>query len=586
MVKKKSSSFRSKGGGKAGGKAPPSSSSELPPDERPHPVSPKASSSSSERGSLARRTELSEHVRLDLTRKARGRPDSGASEDVSSERGSLASFQSAQSVGTTEDGSLADDHLSSFRPADDSVLSEVASLLATGSSPEEDHEGQQTALVGAEDGRRTQTPPFESEKFESEKFRETLVGARTDSSGSTAPSNGRLDVGARPTGSTHDESAAHRADESSNASAEGGVLSSVVSGADFGDANSSDSGGARSSASVLVYPGTQQFVGLPAPSAGSKTSASASPVETSNASGSVGGASSGSAGGASSSAGLSPVGVVVSAAAPDYEVFSGSEVLVFSSPVSGSEEPPSSAANQSSKQHTKLSSGSGSSGGFSKDAPPPPIVTDEEDLFRNNLDEAPPLLTLPIPTHTSSDPYLSTTPSGRGKDAARTPDGRSRGRAISHDTRDGGEDLTPLTPLLPGVGPRSLSKELVVKDDDVGSPTNDGRENVTDTKKQVATSLVASVVAEMITMPLDTLKTMQQVHGGTAIEISKQILRNQGVGGFFHGTTTRLVQTVGETFFFRGYDGTAIETVGGTAAGPRWHRDRDLDRRSTAEADP
>ncbi|CAD7939832.1 unnamed protein product [Amoebophrya sp. A120] len=63
-------------------------------------------------------------------------------------------------------------------------------------------------------------------------------------------------------------------------------------------------------------------------------------------------------------------------------------------------------------------------------------------------------------------------------------------------------------------------------------------------KKQVLTSLVASVCAELATYPLETVKLMQQVRGGSAMRIITGLLKSGGLRALYHGTQARLLQTV------------------------------------------
>lgn len=51
-------------------------------------------------------------------------------------------------------------------------------------------------------------------------------------------------------------------------------------------------------------------------------------------------------------------------------------------------------------------------------------------------------------------------------------------------------------------------------------------------------------MAEVATYPLETIKLMQQVRGGSALSICFQILKTHGVRGFLHGATARITQTV------------------------------------------
>ncbi|CAD7965166.1 unnamed protein product [Amoebophrya sp. A25] len=69
-------------------------------------------------------------------------------------------------------------------------------------------------------------------------------------------------------------------------------------------------------------------------------------------------------------------------------------------------------------------------------------------------------------------------------------------------------------------------------------------------QKQICTSLVASVSAELATYPLETIKLMQQVHGGSALSICRHIVKTKGLRGFFHGTAARMVQTIASNVGF------------------------------------
>lgn len=75
-----------------------------------------------------------------------------------------------------------------------------------------------------------------------------------------------------------------------------------------------------------------------------------------------------------------------------------------------------------------------------------------------------------------------------------------------------------------------------------------------DIRKQVTCGMVASAIAEIIIFPLDTIKLLQQIHGRGSYELVKDILQAQGVGGFYRGLFSRLVQTLlsnGVFFFFQ-----------------------------------
>ena len=66
------------------------------------------------------------------------------------------------------------------------------------------------------------------------------------------------------------------------------------------------------------------------------------------------------------------------------------------------------------------------------------------------------------------------------------------------------------------------------------------------------TSLIASFFAELITLPLETLKVLQQVHGGALQDVAMDTFSRAGLSGFFRGGGPRLFQTVASNvgFFF------------------------------------
>lgn len=62
--------------------------------------------------------------------------------------------------------------------------------------------------------------------------------------------------------------------------------------------------------------------------------------------------------------------------------------------------------------------------------------------------------------------------------------------------------------------------------------------------EEVRSGLVSSVVAEAVLFPLDTVKLRQQVHGGSAAFVLKEILRDRGLVGLYQGLAGRLIQTI------------------------------------------
>mmetsp|Transcript_141589 Transcript_141589/g.394669 ORF Transcript_141589/g.394669 Transcript_141589/m.394669 type:complete len:512 (-) Transcript_141589:93-1628(-) len=62
--------------------------------------------------------------------------------------------------------------------------------------------------------------------------------------------------------------------------------------------------------------------------------------------------------------------------------------------------------------------------------------------------------------------------------------------------------------------------------------------------EEVRSGLVSSVAAEAILFPLDTVKLRQQVHGGGAVTVLRQILLEHGAIGLYQGLLGRLIQTI------------------------------------------
>ncbi|CAK0880618.1 unnamed protein product [Prorocentrum cordatum] len=61
---------------------------------------------------------------------------------------------------------------------------------------------------------------------------------------------------------------------------------------------------------------------------------------------------------------------------------------------------------------------------------------------------------------------------------------------------------------------------------------------------EVRSGLLSSVVAEAALFPLDTVKLLQQVHGGSALEVARGVLHERGPIGLYRGLIGRLIQTV------------------------------------------
>lgn len=84
-----------------------------------------------------------------------------------------------------------------------------------------------------------------------------------------------------------------------------------------------------------------------------------------------------------------------------------------------------------------------------------------------------------------------------------------------------------------------------------GSPTSSPTQRIS-IQKQLVSGLIGSVIAEAATFPLETIKILQQVRGDSVRTICLTVMKEQGIGGFFHGATARLLQTVSSNvgFFF------------------------------------
>merc|ERR1719282_553536 len=62
--------------------------------------------------------------------------------------------------------------------------------------------------------------------------------------------------------------------------------------------------------------------------------------------------------------------------------------------------------------------------------------------------------------------------------------------------------------------------------------------------EEVRSGLVSSVVAEAALFPLDTVKLLQQVHGGSVAQVARGVLSERGLIGLYQGLIGRLIQTV------------------------------------------
>jgi glycerol-3-phosphate cytidylyltransferase-like family protein len=86
---------------------------------------------------------------------------------------------------------------------------------------------------------------------------------------------------------------------------------------------------------------------------------------------------------------------------------------------------------------------------------------------------------------------------------------------------------------------------------------------------EVRSGLVSSVVAEAALFPLDVVKLRQQVHGGSAMQILRGVLHNQGVAGLYKGLIGRLIQTITSNVGFFVWQTIALQTVSQRLAGQK-----------------
>jgi len=62
--------------------------------------------------------------------------------------------------------------------------------------------------------------------------------------------------------------------------------------------------------------------------------------------------------------------------------------------------------------------------------------------------------------------------------------------------------------------------------------------------QEVRSGLISSVAAEAALFPLDTVKLRQQINGGSATQVFRRILKEQGATGLYQGLAGRLIQTI------------------------------------------
>mmetsp|Transcript_32126 Transcript_32126/g.58749 ORF Transcript_32126/g.58749 Transcript_32126/m.58749 type:complete len:524 (-) Transcript_32126:27-1598(-) len=79
--------------------------------------------------------------------------------------------------------------------------------------------------------------------------------------------------------------------------------------------------------------------------------------------------------------------------------------------------------------------------------------------------------------------------------------------------------------------------------------------------EEVKAGLVSSVVAEAALFPLDTVKLLQQIHGGTALQVFQGVMKQKGALGLYQGLIGRLIQTITSNVGFFMWQTILVQTA-------------------------